>query len=188
MLVANFTFLLDKPEYSSFAQACIQAENIWKDSPSSCVSGCRTALENMIKWVYQKDNRLSYVHTIGSDGKRSTDLFDRMESESFRSIMPDGVHRGITNLRRLANKVLHENFPVSSDDAMRCLSDLFYFLAWLDRTYGTNHVPRAFSKERVPTNPSTLMTVLKYAGAAVGGAAALVLAAVLSGDNNKKTS
>ena len=182
--MANFNFLLEKSEYNSFAQACVNAESIWKDSPSSCVSSTRSALEGAIKWMYRKDSSLHFTRSTKTDGVNVTDLFDRMESESFKNAVPQQIWGRINQIRRLANKVLHENYPVTSEDAMRCLHNLFDFVNWLDSRYGMNHVERIFSRGSVPTNPSTFKTILKYVGTAVGGAAALMLAAAFA-DGNK---
>ena len=56
--MSNFSFLQTKPEYTLFANACIEAEKIYATAPALCAVGCRKALELAIKWVYAADNTM----------------------------------------------------------------------------------------------------------------------------------
>lgn len=179
--MGNFSFLAEMSEYQSFAKACIDAENIYKDSPKSCISGTRSALECAIKWIYQKDRSLTYTKTQAPN----TNLFDRMSSPSFQKITPKHLLKKIHDIRILANDVLHTNRPASNDDAMMCLEYLFDFIQWLDRRYGSQHIQRQFSRSDVPKNPSLIQQGLKYAGAAVAGAAAVVGAIFITRNNGR---
>lgn len=185
--MANFTFLRDKAEYMSFSQACINAEEVWKDSPSSCISSCRTALENIVKWIYQKEKNLNYIKPDVNDNGQASELYYRMNNEDFKRLVPSNILGNLNYVRKLANRVIHENCNVTSDDGIQCLKYIFEFVQWVDRKYGSKYEPRTFVKDDIPHKTSMLMQGLKYAGAALGGAAALFLAAVIAdNDKNKK--
>ena len=185
--MANFTFLRDKDEYMSFSESCIKAEEVWKNSPSSCISGCRTALESIVKWIYQKERNLNYIKPDVKDNIQASELYYRINNEGFKRLVPSNILKNLNYVRKLANKVLHENFQVTPDDGMRCLQYIFEFVQWVDRRYGHQYETRKFVKDEVPHNTSFWMQGLKYAGAAIGGAAALALAIVMAdNDNNKK--
>lgn len=168
--MGNFSFLAKMPEYQSFAKACIDAENIYKDSPKSCISGTRAAMECAIKWIYQKDRNLTYTKSQAP----STNLFARMNSPSFQKIVSKRLLKKLHDIRILANEVLHVNRTVSNEEAMMCLEYLFEFIQWLDRRYGSNYIQRQFSRSDVPTNPSMLQKTLKNAGLVAAGVVATV--------------
>jgi len=68
--MANFDFLIFKPEYRLFSAACIEAEKIYHTSPALCAIGCRKALELGVKWVYYRDYKAEvnqYILTHKND-------------------------------------------------------------------------------------------------------------------------
>ena len=47
--MSNFSYLLDKNEYSLFANSAIEAEKVFSTSPAMCAVRCRKALELAVR-------------------------------------------------------------------------------------------------------------------------------------------
>ena len=176
--MGNFAFLKSKTEYSGFAGACITAENNCKNSPESCVSSTRSALESAVKWVYANDSGLSYPKSkaVGKD------LFARMDNPSFSRIVPKKLLSKIHIIRRMGNDVLHKNRSVSRDEAIKCLMYLFDFIQWIDKRYGRDYIQRDFDMDDVPNSPSMLQQAGKYAAAIAVGIGIATLGKKLTDD------
>ena len=56
---ANFEYLQEYPEYTLFADACIEAERVLATSPAMAAMGSRKACELAVKWVYFADNTIT---------------------------------------------------------------------------------------------------------------------------------
>lgn len=56
--MSNFDFLLSEPEFSSFAQAAVNAERLFGIDTAACALNCRRAAELAIKWMYSVDAEL----------------------------------------------------------------------------------------------------------------------------------
>jgi len=162
--MANFTFLEGKSEFSSFANACIHAEEIYKDSPNSSVTTSRQALENIVEYIYANNGNLRNVNISGQK------LFDLMEYPAFKNMIPHKLFNKMHTIRQLANDILHNNRQISEKQAVLCLRALFEIVQWVDKKYGRDYFPRQFDEDDVPENDSLLKKAGKYAAAAaVGG-------------------
>ena len=64
----NFDYLLEKNEYSSFAQQAVEAEKSIAISPATCAILTRRALELAVKFVYAHDAalKLPYQDNVSS--------------------------------------------------------------------------------------------------------------------------
>ena len=191
----NFEFLKDKPEFSDFAQECIDAENTFQKSPNACVGACRAALEVAVKWTYARDNRFKidaeFKHAKDKHGNPVGILFKMIESKQFSRAVGKELLKSLHYVRKLGNKSLHRspedfNWKAKPQEALACLMGLFNFVQWIDRHYGTDYKSRTFNPKEVPIEPSKFMKILKDLGIAGLGALALIAAALLSGDDNKR--
>ena len=54
----NFDFLLSDPQFASFADVAIAAEQTYHINSVLSVLGCRQALEVAVKWMYSVDDAL----------------------------------------------------------------------------------------------------------------------------------
>jgi len=54
----NFDFLKSDPQFACFAEAAVQAEMVLPISPRLSATGCRTAMEFAVKWIYSADESL----------------------------------------------------------------------------------------------------------------------------------
>lgn len=159
--MSNFSFLNDKSEFSSFADACIHAEELFKDSPNSSVTTSRKALENIVKFIYANNANLRNLKLKGQS------LFDLMDNPSFQTVVPKRLHINMHKIRQLGNDILHNNHQVSKEQSILCLRALFEIVQWVDKKYGKNYTPRSFDESCIPKNTSGWVNGLKGAAAAV---------------------
>ena len=66
--MSNFEFLLNKKNFNSFSNACLEAEKSILVSPSTCATITRRALELAVKWLYANDSdlRIPYQENLSS--------------------------------------------------------------------------------------------------------------------------
>lgn len=175
--MSNFSFLADIPEFTSFADSCVHAEEIFKDSPASCVAASRAAMEKIVKWLYRHDQTLRNLQM----SKR--DLFSLIENKAFKHMIPYKIYSNMHKIRMMANEVLHSHHFVSNQQGLYCLRALFDLVQWVDKNYGSEYHFRKFDKDSVPQNDNALKTGLKYGAAALAGAVILALGSKLSSNN-----
>lgn len=141
---SNFSFLKDKPEFKIFAGDCIEAEIVFERSPNSCVKLVRTAMEACVKWLYDNDKKF-FTNTNNEDK-----LFLLMSSSAFAVSVGKNLLKKIHHCRISGNKAIHNEKDFSFEEGIRCLSNLFDFVQWIDRNYGKNYQPRTFEVEKIP--------------------------------------
>mgnify|MGYP002624327993 FL=1 len=141
---SNFSFLKDKPEFKIFASDCIEAEIVFERSPNSCVKLVRTAMEACVKWLYDNDKKF-FTNTNNEDK-----LFVLMSSSSFAVAVGKNLLKKIHHCRISGNKAIHNEKDFSFEEGIRCLSNLFDFVQWIDKNYGKNYQPRTFEVEKIP--------------------------------------
>lgn len=144
--MANFSFLRDKPEFALFAADCIYAEEALYQSPDSCIKLTRTALDAAVKWLYLHDRNIFKT--------RSESLFELLGDISFATVIGRRLLRKIHHCRKLGNQAIHNEKSFTQEDAVKCLSELFEFVQWLDQRYGKNYTPRTFDAEEIFAAPS----------------------------------
>lgn len=140
-LLANFSFLRDKPEFALFAADCIDAEEALRKSPDSCIKLARPALDAAVKWLYLRDKTIFR--------KNTDNLFELLGDISFATIIGRNLLRKIHHCRKLGNQAIHNEKEFTQEDAVKCLSELFEFVQWLDQRYGKNYTPRIFDAEEI---------------------------------------
>ncbi|WP_037352707.1 DUF4145 domain-containing protein [Selenomonas sp. FC4001] len=149
--MSNFNYLQDIPEFTSFADLCIQAENtINMPSYSPCVIQCRVALEKCIKFIYSKERYLmiyDYNHMK---------LSAMLSNYEFRKLIPLPIQDKMHKIRKKGNKGLHNGIAYTEDVAIESLRDLFDIVQWIDQRYNTNHTPQYFSSARIDRNHNPL--------------------------------
>ena len=78
--MTNFFFLKTGPQFTTFADTAIQAELVLPISPAFSVTGCRTAMEFAVKWLYSVDNSLSKPYEYK--------LATLINTEDFKDLLP----------------------------------------------------------------------------------------------------
>ena len=142
--MANFDYLAFKPEYKMFSAACMEAEKIYHTSPALCAIGCRKALELGVKWVYSADH-LSFPY--------QDNLQALIHNPDFRDALDGMTWDQLPYVIKLGNIAVHSGKSIEQGEALLSLRKLFYFIDWIDYTYGTNYpMPsRQFMEDQIPT-------------------------------------
>ena len=140
--MSNFGFLADKKEFSPFAKAAIDAENIFDQSPALCAVGCRKALELAVKWVYAADDD---VHMPHRDNLQSL-----IHEPSFKDFMPEMTWLKLKGIVRVGNLGVHTATQVTRQEAAISLRSLFGFIDWIDYSYGTTYDEKTFDVAAIP--------------------------------------
>ena len=120
----NFDYLLEKNEYSSFAQQAVEAEKSIAISPATCAILTRRALELAVKFVYAHDAalKLPYQDNVSS----------LIHETSFRNILEPRLFPMLKYTIHLGNVAVHTNNNIKRDEAIIALRDLYEFCDWVD--------------------------------------------------------
>ena len=128
--MSNFDFLLSEPEFSSFAQAAVNAERLFEIDTAACVLNCRRTAELAIKWMYSVDAELE---------KPTDERFVYLTSgEIFRDIVGKDLHARLEYIRKTGNSAAHADKKITSEQAQLCLENLHIFMDFMECCYGTN--------------------------------------------------
>lgn len=138
-MCTNFEFLKLKNEFSSFSNACIEAEKSILVSPATTAILSRRALELAVKWVYSYDQdlKLPYQDNISS----------LIHNNSFVELIDSGMLPILKFVISLGNVAVHTNKNVSREEAILSLHNLYQFVNWIDYCYGDQYIDKEFDEE-----------------------------------------
>ncbi len=129
--MTNFDFLLDDPQFQSFAEVAVSAEKILHIDVAACVLNCRRAMEFAVKWMYSVDGALR----LPWDQK----LVNLLGTEEFRDIVGSDLWRRTDFIRHLGNVAAHGGKKISQEQAELCLKNLYVFMDFVACCYGTSY-------------------------------------------------
>lgn len=150
--MTNFDFLLQEPQFSSFASVAVAAERILPIDAASAVLNCRRAMEFAIKWMYSVDTSL----------RRPWDdkLISLMSTDDFRDVVDRDLLTRLHYIRKTGNIAAHDSRKISEEQAMLCLENLYTFMDFLAYCYGEGDYqeghfdPDLVGKEPAPEKPA----------------------------------
>lgn len=125
--MSNFSFLKDKKQYRSFANACLEAEKALVVSPAVSAIQSRRALELAVKWVYSFDSaaKIPYQDNLSS----------LIHDSNFLAIIDEDLLPLMKYIVKLGNVSVHTNSPITRDEAVLSLHHLHQFISWIDYCY-----------------------------------------------------
>lgn len=129
--MSQFDFL--KTEWPPVHAAAAQAERVaHADSRTACFYA-RRALELAVHWAYKYDGslRLPYQENISA----------LLHEPTFKRTAGEAVFTKAKVIVTLGNRAVHGVKPVSMDDGVVAVRELFHILYWLARTYGRQSKP-----------------------------------------------
>ena len=90
--MTNFDYLKKEPQFQSFADIAVAAENLINVDVKACIINSRLALETAIKWMYSIDEELvvPYQETLES----------LMHTEEFKTIVEDDLWKRLEFIKR----------------------------------------------------------------------------------------
>ena len=149
----NFEYLKNEPQFKSFTDIAVSAENLINVDVNACVVPSRLALETAIKWMYSIDEELivPYQETLES----------LIHTEEFKSLVDEDLCKRIEFIRRISSSVNGTNKKVTFDQAELCLQNLFIFFDFLSCCYSVDYEERDFNPELLKGEPSESI-ILEY--------------------------
>ncbi len=140
--MSNFKFLEEKPEYTLFTSAAMDAEKVYSSSPAMCAVDCRKALELAVKWVYAADNSIEMPY--------KDNLQSLIYEPTFRFVLDYNTWGKLPYIIRLGNLAVHTAQSVEKSDALASMQGVFEFIIWIDYCYGTDYIERKFDERKIP--------------------------------------
>lgn len=140
----NFDFLKKEEKYKDFTYACIEAEKSLVVSYASTAILARRALELAVKWVFSYDHEL--------DAPYQDNLASLIHDYRFKGIIDTKLFPMITYIQKLGNKAVHSATPISRDQAVLALRNLFEFISWIDYCYSDEYEEISFDESLLGDN------------------------------------
>lgn len=140
----NFDFLKKENKYKNFTYACIEAEKSLVVSYASTAILARRALELAVKWVFSYDDELIAPY--------QDNLASLIHDYRFKGIIDTQLFPMITYIQKLGNKAVHSATPISRDQAVLALHNLFEFISWIDYSYSDEYEEITFDERLLGNN------------------------------------
>lgn len=134
----NFEFLKDKQSFTSFANACFEAEKAMQVSPATVAILSRRALELAVKWVYQFDNDVKIPY--------QDNLSSLIHDRHFLGIIDEELLPMMKYVVKLGNAAVHTNVAITRDEAVLSLHNLHQFVSWIDYCYAEEYTATEFDE------------------------------------------
>lgn len=138
-LFTNFEFLKRKTQFSSFSNACLEAEKSLQVSPATCAILTRRALELAVKWLYTSDSALKVPY--------QDNLSSLIHDRTFLNVIDEKLFPLLKYIIKLGNVAVHTNSAISRNEAVLALQNLHQFIDWLDYCYSENYSESVFKEE-----------------------------------------
>ncbi|KAF0820586.1 Type I restriction-modification system, restriction subunit R [Bacillus sp. ZZV12-4809] len=142
-MFSNFEFLRENSHFSSFTNACLEAEKSLQVSPSTCAILTRRALELAVKWLYASDSELKVPY--------QDNLSSLIHEPTFKSIIDEDLFPLMKYIIKLGNVAVHTNSSITRDEAVLALHNLHQFIDWLDYCYSDSYSESVFKEELLLT-------------------------------------
>lgn len=137
-MCTNFEFLKFKKEFTSFSDACIEAEKSILVSPSTTAILSRRALELAVKWVYSFDEDLEIPYR--------DNISSLIHSGSFLELIDSEMFPLLKFIISLGNVAVHTNKSITREEAILSLHNLYQFINWIDYCYGDDYKEKKFDE------------------------------------------
>ncbi len=143
-VMSNFGFLQEKQAFSSFTNACLEAEKAMQVSPATCAILSRRALELAVKWVYQfdQDVKIPYQDNLSS----------LIHDRHFLAIIDEELLPMLKYVVKLGNAAVHTNVAITRDEAVLSLHNLHQFISWIDYCYAEEFTSSEFNESLLYTS------------------------------------
>lgn len=140
----NFEFLEKEEKYSTFTYACIEAEKSLIVSYASTAILARRALELAIKWVFSYDQDLEAPY--------QDNLATLIHDYRFKGVIDSKLFPMVTYIQKLGNKAVHSAAPISREQAVLSLRNLYEFISWIDYCYSDEYQEVVFDESVLGDN------------------------------------
>lgn len=131
-MISNFGFL--QAEWPALQAEAVQTERRAAVDPRSSCFYARRTLELLVEWLYDADRtpRTPY----------QDDLSARLHEPSFKRLVGSALFAKANYIRKQGNNAVHGNRPVTTNDSLGVVRELFHLTFWLARTYARDAANR----------------------------------------------
>ncbi|MGL5715180.1 MAG: DEAD/DEAH box helicase family protein [Paraclostridium sp.] len=136
--MSNFEFLINKKNFNSFNNACLEAEKSILVSPSTCATITRRALELAVKWLYSNDSDLVLPY--------QDNLSTLIHNNSFIELIDYDMLPMLKYIVKLGNVSVHTNANIERAEAILSLHNLHQFVSWIDYCYADEYTASDFDE------------------------------------------
>jgi type I restriction enzyme R subunit len=138
---SNFAFL--QAEWPALLAETVRAERNTVADPRAACFYARRGLELAVHWLYEAEPRLAAPYR--------DDLSALLFEPTFRSLVGPAIHTKMDVLRRQGNAAVHKARPLTPNDALPVVRELFHVMFWLARRYSTTPLAdRQFDQALIP--------------------------------------
>ncbi|WP_287128289.1 DEAD/DEAH box helicase family protein [Candidatus Cyanaurora vandensis] len=152
--MSQFAFL--QAEFNSVFEHAQRAEASALSDPRAACFYSRLALETIINWMYDHDRALRRPY--------DDNLNTLIHEPTFISLVGQSIFTKAKIIKDLGNRAVHDTRPVTQQNAINVLRELFHVSYWLVRTYAKGEKPAAdlkFVQDALPQNTQVEITTLK---------------------------
>jgi type I restriction enzyme R subunit len=135
-MTSNFSFL--QTEWPVLHAEATRAERAALADPRTACFYARRTLELAVAWLYQAEGGQRGVLRMPYKPDLSAYLFE----PSFKVLVGPALHAKMDLIRKQGNNAVHSTRPITAQDALAVLRELFQVAFWLARHYGRNVAQR----------------------------------------------
>lgn len=146
---SNFGFLAG--QWPDVFQELRTAEAYARRDPRSALLYSRRGLEHLVDWLYTAEASLTVP--------LADDLYNRLSAPRFVALVPALVRDKMHAVRKITNKGVHGNEPVSTQVSLFIVAELFHVAVWLVGSYAADPGTRptsgmSFDPDLAPVSPA----------------------------------
>ena len=151
--MSQFAFL--QAEFPTIYESAKKAvDAVHPDSRTACFYA-RRALELTVNWLYKYDNSLELPY--------QDNLSSLIYEPTFKNLVGEAIFNKARVIIKLGNQAVHSTRPISVNDAINAVRELFHVAYWLAHTYGRSSKPNSgltFNSDALPkTAPVPKQTI-----------------------------
>jgi len=151
--MSQFAFL--QAEFSTIYESANKAIDAVHPDPRTACFYARRALELTVNWLYKYDNSLELPY--------QDNLSALIHEPTFKTLVGEAIFNKARVIIKLGNQAVHSAKPISINDAISAVRELFHVTYWLAHTYGRSSKPNAgltFNSDALPkTAPVPKQTI-----------------------------
>jgi len=151
--MSNFAFL--QAEFPTIYESANKAVDAVHPDPRTACFYARRALELTVNWLYKYDNSLELPY--------QDSLSSLIHEPTFKNLVGEAIFNKARVIIKLGNQAVHSTRPISVNDAINAVRELFHVAYWLAHTYGRSSKPNSgltFNSDALPqTAPVPKQTI-----------------------------
>src|SRR4028119_1609125 len=150
--MSNFAFL--QAEFSTIYESANKAVDEVHPDPRTACFYARRALELTVNWLYKYDDSLELPY--------QDNLSSLIHEPTFKNLVGEAIFNKARVIIKLGNLAVHSARPISVNDAINAVRELFHVTYWLVHTYGRSkqNAGLTFNSDALPkTAPVPKQTI-----------------------------